>query len=373
MASLYDDPRLTQSVQGARRDWGLLNRAYRDARRRGRFGEALKYAQQGDAMGLPVGGPTNDRDLEGAGRVRYLAGLRASGQREPATGLDAFDFRQAKDRGEAGVGGYDFRQRKDVERDALRPPPLPSDDPNDAGGVPGQGGPSMPPSTTGIPQQTPSLMKRYVPRSPIPGLSNGSATAAPPQVAGNLKENTRAAEEDMSAIRGRLARTGTAFLPGESGAGNAATATPVGANPLHDRNSPEFRRLSDSYRGLANRRPINAPAPYDARVEAAHAASLDADAKFADASRATGEYYRARGTTAEESLDPVRVKSYLTDRLAEVRRLDRALDRRVEDDFKRIDADNRSIEGSVIAPQTTLGRENMRRATTLMGRRRNRY
>jgi hypothetical protein len=134
MASLSDDPRQTQQVQGARRDFSLLNRGYRMAKRKGDIAGALKYAQAGDSMGIPVGRVANDRVLEGAGRRRFQMGLQVSGGQERRGGLDGFDFRHSS-QGGPGVGGYDFRQAKD--RFADQEAPVADGQPNQAGGTPG--------------------------------------------------------------------------------------------------------------------------------------------------------------------------------------------------------------------------------------------
>lgn len=78
-----NDPALMASRQTARRDFGLLNRAYRRAKMRGDFGKALEYAKMGDTMGLPVGRPAPMEEIEGVGdyrlgRDRSIAGSNTS-------------------------------------------------------------------------------------------------------------------------------------------------------------------------------------------------------------------------------------------------------------------------------------------------------
>lgn len=117
---MTDDPMLTRSVQATWRDRSLLQRAYREAKRRNDFGQALKYAQAGDQMGIPVGRPTNVADIEGAGEQRYMANLERSGGSPQPGGLDGFDFRHSNEGG-PGVGGYDFSQRSRRRQDFMGP------------------------------------------------------------------------------------------------------------------------------------------------------------------------------------------------------------------------------------------------------------
>lgn len=116
MASLTDSPALTANIQGSRRDYGLLNRGYREAKRRGNLGQAFQYAQMGESMGLPIGRPARMEELEGVGRRRYADDLmmqrRLEGQvGAPQGGLNYDDF-QHSPVGNPSIGGYNFNQRQ---------------------------------------------------------------------------------------------------------------------------------------------------------------------------------------------------------------------------------------------------------------------
>ena len=106
MASLTEDPSLTRSTQAVRNERLLLNKAYRQAKRRGDFEQALKLSQYGERAGTPVGRPVNDTELAGTAAMRYESDLQKTGAKPAVGGLAGFDFRQAKDRGElfAGTG-----------------------------------------------------------------------------------------------------------------------------------------------------------------------------------------------------------------------------------------------------------------------------
>jgi hypothetical protein len=185
MASLSDDPRQTQQVQGARRDFSLLNRGYRMAKRKGDIAGALKFAQAGDSMGIPVGRVANDRVLEGAGRRRFQMGLQVSGGQERRGGLDGFDFRHSS-QGGPGVGGFDFRQAKDRFADQEA---LPGMDAESSTGVAPEGAIPMPTESieSPAPSQSPavSLMPRRQSIYQGGGMTSPGAASAPdaPQAA----------------------------------------------------------------------------------------------------------------------------------------------------------------------------------------------
>lgn len=102
---------MRQSRETAFRDKSLLSKQYRQARASGDFGKAMTVAQQADKMGMPVGVTGSFDQLAQTGQRRYEQSMFAAGQQPEKTGLAAFDFRQASQRGAVGVGGYDFRQR----------------------------------------------------------------------------------------------------------------------------------------------------------------------------------------------------------------------------------------------------------------------
>ena len=94
---MTEDPDLTRSKQSARQERGLIGRAYRQAKRMGKYDEALKYKREGDAMGLGIGRLVNDEELDEAGQSMYERNLKLGRTPTPG-GLDGFDFRQRKDR-----------------------------------------------------------------------------------------------------------------------------------------------------------------------------------------------------------------------------------------------------------------------------------
>lgn len=102
---------MRQARETAFRDKSLLNKQYRQARASGDFGRAMTVAQQADKMGMPVGVSGSFDQLAQTGQRRYEQSMFAAGQQPEKTGLAAFDFRQAAQRGAVGVGGYDFRQK----------------------------------------------------------------------------------------------------------------------------------------------------------------------------------------------------------------------------------------------------------------------
>ncbi len=97
MASLTDDPMLVKSRQSARRDQSLMQRQYRRLKRSGDSWGAMQVARQADEMGLPVGRPVNDAEIEGAGNVNYAMRLARSRESGQPGGLAGYDFRQQKD------------------------------------------------------------------------------------------------------------------------------------------------------------------------------------------------------------------------------------------------------------------------------------
>ncbi len=101
---------MRQARETAFRDKSLLNKQYRQARASGDFGRAMTVAQQADKMGMPVGVTGSFDQLAQTGQRRYEQSMFAAGQQPEKTGLAAFDFRQAAQRGAPGVGGFDFRQ-----------------------------------------------------------------------------------------------------------------------------------------------------------------------------------------------------------------------------------------------------------------------
>lgn len=119
MASLSETPAMRQARETAFRDKSLLNKQYRKARSSGDFAKAMTVAQQADKMGMPVGVTGSFDQLAQTGQRRYEQGMFAAGQQPEKTGLDAFDFRQASQRGAVGVGGYDFRQA--AQRQPMQP------------------------------------------------------------------------------------------------------------------------------------------------------------------------------------------------------------------------------------------------------------
>jgi hypothetical protein len=120
---MTDPPALTRNTQGARRDFGLMNRAYRLAKRRGDYGEAMKLAQAGDESGIPVGRPAAMEEIEGVGGVRTAEDYARIGQQVPQGGLASFDFSHSRDGG-PGVGGYNFNQTR--QSPLARPQPMQS-------------------------------------------------------------------------------------------------------------------------------------------------------------------------------------------------------------------------------------------------------
>ncbi len=119
MASLSEDPSLSAAKQSARRDWSMLSKAYRQAKRTGDFERALQLAQYGDKSGLPIGRTANDKEIAGAGMARYELDLKRSGTAPKPGGLAGFDFRQAKDRGEL-FAGEGFEQVSKMPQQAPR-------------------------------------------------------------------------------------------------------------------------------------------------------------------------------------------------------------------------------------------------------------
>ena len=110
---------MRQARETAFRDKSLLSKRYRQAKSSGDFGKAMEVAQQADKMGMPVGVTGSFDQLAQTGQRRYEQGMFAAGQQPEKTGLDAFDFRQASQRGAVGVGGFDFRQG--AQRQAMQP------------------------------------------------------------------------------------------------------------------------------------------------------------------------------------------------------------------------------------------------------------
>src|SRR6478736_8373723 len=97
--------------QTARRDFGLLNRAYRRAKMKGDFGKALEYSAMGDTMGIPVGRPAASEELEGVGDYRYGRDMAISGAQGPLPTIGGYDNRHSSQSG-IGVGGYNFNQSR---------------------------------------------------------------------------------------------------------------------------------------------------------------------------------------------------------------------------------------------------------------------
>lgn len=110
MASLSETPAMRQARETAFRDKSLLSKRYRQAKSSGDFGTAMAVAQQADKMGMPVGTTGSFDQLSQTGQRRYQQDMFRAGMEPEKTGLDAFDFRQAAQRGAPGVGGFDFRQ-----------------------------------------------------------------------------------------------------------------------------------------------------------------------------------------------------------------------------------------------------------------------
>ncbi len=146
MASLTQDPNQTASQQGARRDSSLLRRAYRMNRRRDPL-KALQIAREADAMGLAVGRPVNDRNTEGAGDVRYMAGLRESGASPSAGGLDGYNFNQQAGRDLQGFAiqtpGDSPRRRRTFGYDAETLQKYATDDSGSGYSIPGTPSPGQ--------------------------------------------------------------------------------------------------------------------------------------------------------------------------------------------------------------------------------------
>lgn len=110
---------MRQARETAFRDKSLLNKRYRQARASGDFGTAMSVAQQADKMGMPVGTTGSFDQLSQVGQRRYQQDMFRAGMEPEKTGLAAFDFRQAAQRGAPGVGGFDFRQA--AQRQAMPP------------------------------------------------------------------------------------------------------------------------------------------------------------------------------------------------------------------------------------------------------------
>lgn len=109
--SLTDDPALVASRLSAMRRQQLFNRGYR-MNKRNNPEKALAFMDAAEKQGLPVGRPVSSEEIQGAGNRDYEMAYEENGMTPPKTGLAAFDFRQAKDRGAPGVGGYDFNQQR---------------------------------------------------------------------------------------------------------------------------------------------------------------------------------------------------------------------------------------------------------------------
>lgn len=119
MASLSETPAMRQARETAFRDKSLLSKRYRQAKSSGDFGKAMEVAQQADKMGMPIGTTGSFDQLSQTGQRRYQQDMFRAGMEPEKTGLDAFDFRQAAQRGAPGVGGFDFRQA--AQRRAMPP------------------------------------------------------------------------------------------------------------------------------------------------------------------------------------------------------------------------------------------------------------
>jgi hypothetical protein len=125
---------------------------------------------------------------------------------------------------------------------------------------------------------------------------------------------------DMFMDRQRLKETGSAFPAGvDSATGKPAQPLLPGPyNPLLDRNSREFQRLSEAYSGLESRRPIGLPTLEDASLDISRRETQAAEARAAGSSKELDDFYSARGTTREASLDPANVNRYYDARMGEV-------------------------------------------------------
>lgn len=407
--SITDDPRRTQQIQGARRDFGLLSRAYRQARQRGHFDQALQIAQRADSMGIAVGRPENDSYLEGAGDLRFQAGMKASRGRigqltdeyrmkwKNADGDKATQDRLVREAADQGVPLSDTgrmtlqrnnRSRLDDRFNttsragdpafASRPgnvdpnfntglPPVKPDPGFTQGGAvqtdPGfYQGQINPGNSSVTPLAAPvGAAPLLPPPSGAPSLSGSQQAPGPQQTPSLVRQaqtqrvaNLRVpGNGGITDDRARLAATGSAFPPGASpdGSGqplqNATTVpTNVSGDPMHDRNSPEFRRASTAYQFLQGQPsgPSDAMAEANSRTAAAHDETSAAETRSEASAADLKNYYAQRGTTAEESLDPANVQRTYSLRRGQVQQLQDTNDALLQGDVSRMQGERATEE-----------------------------